>query len=261
MPVCSNKLRENAIAFAEERVATKGEEQTFWNEVLAIFGSLFQGVMEPPSAARSAATTPANATSSRWFGRCFSTTCGRNSNGSRAIRTSCRQFHQKLSQLRFLDPACGCGNFLVIAYRELRLLEIDVLKAPARPGQQRLDIHTLSLVDVDAFYGIEISEWPARIAEVAMWLMDHQMNIRLSEEFGQYFVRLPLTKVADDRLRQRPAAGLEANPSARALQLCAGQPAVRGKTVHGPRARGGHAARMRSHQRPWRCSTMSAPGT
>ena len=49
-------------------------------------------------------------------------------------------------------------------------------------------------MDVDAFYGIEISEWPARIAEVAMWLMDHQMNIRLSEAFGQYFVRLPLTK-------------------------------------------------------------------
>jgi len=49
-------------------------------------------------------------------------------------------------------------------------------------------------VDVDAFFGIEISEWPARIAEVAMWLMDHQMNIRLSEEFSQYFVRLPLAK-------------------------------------------------------------------
>jgi hypothetical protein len=52
----------------------------------------------------------------------------------------------------------------------------------------------LSLIDVDAFYGIEISEWPVRIAEVAMWLMDHQMNIRLSEAFGQYFVRLPLKK-------------------------------------------------------------------
>ena len=48
---------------------------------------------------------------------------------------------------------------------------------------------------MDAFYGIEISEWPARIAEVAMWLMDHQMNVRLSEAFGQYFVRLPLTKI------------------------------------------------------------------
>ena len=57
-----------------------------------------------------------------------------------------------------------------------------------------MNIQSLSLVDVDAFYGIEIDEWPARIAEVAMWLMDHQMNVRLSEDFGQYFVRLPLTK-------------------------------------------------------------------
>ena len=62
------------------------------------------------------------------------------------------------------------------------------------PISRNFDIQRLSQVDVDAFYGIEISEWPARIAEVAMWLMDHQMNIRLSEAFGQYFVRLPLKK-------------------------------------------------------------------
>ena len=75
----------------------------------------------------------------------------------------------------------------------MRLLEIDVLKMLHR-GQRQLDIRNLSRIDVDAFYGIEIGEWPARIAEVAMWLMDHQMNIRLSEAFGQYFVRLPLRK-------------------------------------------------------------------
>src|SRR2546429_307633 len=79
-------------------------------------------------------------------------------------------------------------------HRELRLLEIEVLKLRYPDTQQVLDIQRLSLVDVDSFYGIEISEWPARIAEVAMWLMDHQMNIRVSEAFGQYFVRLPLKK-------------------------------------------------------------------
>ena len=105
-----------------------------------------------------------------------------------------KQFHQKLARLRFLDPACGCGNFLVITYRELRLLEIEVLRALNGAAQQELDIQQLSLVDVDQFSGIEICEWPARIAEVAMWLMDHQMNLRLSEAFGQYFVRLPLRK-------------------------------------------------------------------
>ncbi|MEI6425058.1 MAG: type IIL restriction-modification enzyme MmeI, partial [Lentisphaerota bacterium] len=60
-----------------------------------------------------------------------------------------------------------------------------------------LDVAALSKVDVDSFYGIEIEEFPARIAEVAMWLMDHQMNIKLSEEFGMYYVRLPLRKSAN----------------------------------------------------------------
>ncbi len=71
-------------------------------------------------------------------------------------------------------------------------MEIDVLKA-MKIGRA-FDISLLSQLNVDAFYGIEISEWPARIAEVAMWLMDHQMNIRLSETFGEYFHRLPLEK-------------------------------------------------------------------
>ncbi|MGD0730806.1 MAG: DNA methyltransferase [Terracidiphilus sp.] len=113
---------------------------------------------------------------------------------AKSSRAELLRFHEAIAHLRFLDPACGCGNFLVITYRELRLLEIDVLKLLFPTAHQELDIQRLSLVDVDAFYGIEISEWPARIAEVAMWLMDHQMNIRLSEEFGQYFVRLPLKK-------------------------------------------------------------------
>ena len=75
----------------------------------------------------------------------------------------------------------------------MRLLEIEILKL-LHGTQQDLDIQHLSLIDVDAFYGIEISEWPVCIAEVAMWLMDHQMNIRLSEAFGERFVRLPLKK-------------------------------------------------------------------
>ncbi len=106
-----------------------------------------------------------------------------------------QEFHKKLSTLQFLDPACGCGNFLVITYRELRLLELDILRELFK-GQQATSIDSIIWVDVDQFYGIEIDEWPARIAEVAMWLMDHQMNMLISEEFGQYFVRLPLKKSA-----------------------------------------------------------------
>lgn len=101
---------------------------------------------------------------------------------------------QHLSTLRFLDPACGCGNFLVIAYRELRNLELDILlEQHGRQQALTLDeVNRLSTIDVNQFYGVEISEWPVRIAEVALWLMDHQSNIRIHEAFGQPFLRLPL---------------------------------------------------------------------
>lgn len=103
------------------------------------------------------------------------------------------QLHQKIAEMKFMDPACGCGNFLVIAYRELRLLELEILKIEQK-GQQVLDISKLSRVNVDQFYGIEKEEFPAQIAQVALWLMDHQMNMQVSAAFGLYYIRLPLTK-------------------------------------------------------------------
>jgi hypothetical protein len=106
------------------------------------------------------------------------------------------EFHKKLSTLKFLDPACGCGNFLVITYRELRLLELEILRASNKTGQRVFDVREIIHLDVDMMYGIEYEEFPARIAEVAMWLIDHQMNMQISNEFGQYFVRLPLKKAA-----------------------------------------------------------------
>ena len=109
-----------------------------------------------------------------------------------------RAFQQKLGRLTFFDPACGCGNFLIIAYRELRLLEIEVIRelvaATGRSGQQRLDATQLSVVNVDQFYGIEIGEFAVRIAETALWMMDHILNNQLSLEFGETYVRIPLAK-------------------------------------------------------------------
>jgi hypothetical protein len=106
-------------------------------------------------------------------------------------------FHENFRSLRILDPACGCGNFLVIAYRELRLLELEILRElfkANQTGQQKLDVRSIVFVDVDQFYGIEVEEFPAQIAQVALWMTDHQMNLKVSEEFGQYFARLPLKK-------------------------------------------------------------------
>ena len=167
-----------------------------WSRISpAIFGSLFQAVMEKKERRQIGGHYTSERDILKVIRSLFLDDLRREFERAKSSKAELKRFHQKLARLRFLDPACGCGNFLVISYRELRLMEIEVLRALYSGGQaQELDIRRLSLVDVDAFYGIEISEWPARIAEVAIWLMDHQMNNRLSEAFGQYFARLPLEK-------------------------------------------------------------------
>ena len=166
-----------------------------WSRISpAIFGSLFQAVMEPKERRQIGGHYTSERDILKVIRSLFLDDLRREFERAKSSKAELKRFHQKLGCLRFLDPACGCGNFLVITYRELRLLEIEILKVIRRGDEQELDIQGLSQVDVDAFYGIEISEWPARIAEVAMWLMDHQMNNLLSEAFGQYFARLPLEK-------------------------------------------------------------------
>ncbi len=177
-----------------------------WSRISpAIFGSLFQAVMEPKERRQIGGHYTNERDILKVIRSLFLDDLRSEFERAKGRKAELRRFHEKIAGLRFLDPACGCGNFLVITYRELRLLEIEILKLVHRADQPKLNIQDLSLVDVDAFYGIEIIEWPVRIAEVAMWLMDHQMNILLSEAFGQYFVRLPLRKsptiVRDNALR------------------------------------------------------------
>ena len=104
-------------------------------------------------------------------------------------------FHTKLCKIKFLDPACGCGNFLIVAYRELRRLEIETIKELVKKDKL-LDIEIMIRVNVDQFYGIEIEEFPVQVARTAMWLMDHLMNNEASAAFGKYIARLPLTTAA-----------------------------------------------------------------
>ena len=118
-----------------------------------------------------------------------------------------RAFHDKLAALTFFDPACGCGNFLIIASRELRTLEIELLRILYPKGQRVLDVAALSKIDVSQFYGIEIGELAARIAEVALWMMDHIMNYRLSLEFGEVYARIPLK--TSPHIHQRDALELD----------------------------------------------------
>ena len=171
-----------------------------WSEISpAIFGSLFQSVMDKDERRAQGAHYTTEKNILKVIEPLFLDELRAEFQRLRERRDNRRlpaliAFQHKLGRLRFFDPACGCGNFLIIAYRELRELEIEVLKEMRPHGQLDLLAQSLSVVDVDAFYGIELGEFPAHIAEVALWMMDHIMNNRLSLEFGQTYARIPLEK-------------------------------------------------------------------
>lgn len=173
-----------------------------WSRISpAIFGSLFQSVMDDQARRQIGAHYTSErdilkVVRSLFLDELRAEFETRKADRSTARRARLQEFHDRLCKLTFLDPACGCGNFLVITYRELRLLELETLKEIFGRQQELTldDINRLSQVDVDQFHGIEIAEWPARIAEVALWMMDHQMNLKVSEAFGQLYQRLPLKK-------------------------------------------------------------------
>jgi hypothetical protein len=158
----------------------------------AIFGSLFQSIMDEKARRNLGAHYTSEENILKLIKPLFLDELWAEFEKVKSNKNRLFEFHKKLRTLTFFDPACGCGNFLVISYREMRELELAVLRASIKDGQMGVDVHGLIHVDVDQFYGIEIEEFPAQIAQVAMWLMDHQMNLRLSEEFGFYFARIPL---------------------------------------------------------------------
>ncbi len=169
----------------------------------AIFGALFQSVMDDKARRNLGAHYTSEKNILKVVKSLFLDELRAEFEKARNNRNKLFELHKKIAVLQFLDPACGCGNFLVIAYRELRLLELDILRAMLRfeqeGGQRMMDVVPLINVNVDQFHGIEIEEFPAQIAQVALWLMDHQMNMRVSEEFGFYYRRLPLTHAATIR--------------------------------------------------------------
>ena len=159
----------------------------------AIFGALFQSIMDDKARRNLGAHYTSEENILKLIKPLFLDALWDEFKKVKSNKSKLFEFHKKLHALTFFDPACGCGNFLVITYRELRKLELELLRVVhAGPSSRFLDIHQELQIDVDQFYGIEIEEFPAQIAQVALWLVDHQMNVRVSEEFGLYFARIPL---------------------------------------------------------------------
>ncbi len=169
----------------------------------AIFGSLFQSVMDKEERRKKGAHYTTEKNILKVIGPLVMDGLRAEFERAKGLKRDRRKALQalqaKMGKLTFFDPACGCGNFLIIAYRELRRLEHDLL-LELYPGKQldlEIDILTLSKIDVDQFHGIEIGEFASEIARAAMWMMDHIMNNELSRAFGLNFARIPLKKSAN----------------------------------------------------------------
>ena len=186
----------------------------------AIFGSLFQSVMDKKKRREAGAHYTTETNILKVIGPLFLDELRAEFEGLKSRKTNriklLQAFHDRLAKLTFLDPACGCGNFLIITYRELRLLEIEVLReihradlARMKGGATELPLQSLLKIDVDQFYGIEFHEFPGRIAETAMWMMDHIMNTQASLEFGAPFLRIPLQKSPSIRCGENAGDALE----------------------------------------------------
>jgi len=152
-----------------------------WNEISpAIFGSLFQSVKSKAARRQLGEHYTTERNIMRVVGPLFLDELHQRFAEAQRDVKALEKLHRDMGKMRFLDPACGCGNFLVVAYREMRSLELQVLQRlqeiDPRRAQTALLVSDLLEVKLQHFFGIELEEWPATIARTAMHLVNHQAN-------------------------------------------------------------------------------------
>ncbi len=204
----------------------------------AIFGSLFQSVMNADERHQLGAHYTREQNILKVLGPPLLDDLHAELEKAGTQRVRLEALHARLAEIRIFDPACGCGNFLIVAYRELRRIELEILKRlrdlDKRSGQLSLDAASLSRVDVNQMYGIEVEEFPARIAEVAMYLVDHLANQELSREFGLLYTRLPLHSPAQIHVANALLLDWNSVLSAADCTLVVGNPPFVGKKNRTP---------------------------
>lgn len=212
-----------AKTFRQQLLATSERD---WSKVSpAIFGSMFQSVRDAKTRRKMGEHYTSEEDVLKTLGPLFLDELRdklTNAVDKSDELTRLRNLRRELANIRFMDPACGCGNFIIIAYRELRKLELDVLvrmrdlneldtkfaynkhgesslmlgEAGARQGPINRVRSLEPMVTIDNFYGLELDPWPASIARTAMFLVERQMDQKMMEEFGYAPVRLPLAHSA-----------------------------------------------------------------
>ncbi len=177
-----------------------------WGQVSpAIFGSLFEGVIDKVTQRKQGAHYTPEEAILKVIGPLFLEELWAEFHKLKARKDGGREralidFHEKLASFTFFDPACGAGNFLVVAYRELRELEAALLKELHPPGSRlAFGVEEISKLNVNQFYGIEIDEFPSQIAQVALWMTDHIANTNLGDIYGTPFARIPLVTAPNIR--------------------------------------------------------------
>lgn len=166
----------------------------------AIFGSLFQSVRDAETRRTMGEHFTSEANISKVIGDLFLNNFTKKMNAAWDSPAQLRKFHNELADFHWADPACGSGNFLVVALKQMRALELRViarLQELDGTSQLQLDATWGQKVGLHQFHGIEIDEWSASIARVALHLADHQSNLIWEEIIGSAPNRLPLTETAN----------------------------------------------------------------
>lgn len=161
----------------------------------AVFGSLFQSVKDAKARRELGEHYTTETNILKLIGPLFMDELKQQFAESLHNVKALRKLHEQLGEIRIMDPACGCGNFLVVAMREMRSLELDILERIRElEGDAQLGFFADDLIKVrmDNFRGIEIEEWPAQIATTALYLVQHQANQRMAKTLGLAPDPLPL---------------------------------------------------------------------
>lgn len=189
----ADKLTQTPPSLSGIRNAILGCGDLFdWSQISPeIFGSLFQAALEETERRSLGAHYTSEKNILRLLEPLFLNELREEFRNARRDRKKLESFRRKIAGLRFIDPACGCGNFLVVTYRELRLLDLEVSRI-LQGDQQVLDISMLENVHLDHFYGIEIKPVSALIAQVALWLTKHQCNRLLNQTFHTHLKSIPI---------------------------------------------------------------------
>ena len=186
----------------------------------AVFGAAFQGVMDDKLRHSMGTHYTSEENIFKVINPLFMDNLRAEFDKAKTSATRLEVLHARIASLKFLDPACGCGSFLILAYRELRRLEYSILQAKRDSSALALDPALLLKVSVDQFSGIEIEEFPCQIARTGMWFIEHLMNMKLmdmEERFGRSYVKAPARKAA--HIKQGNALTMDWNDVTPASEL------------------------------------------